>query len=97
MTDELNNLDNELDNMFSEVEKLPKENKKVEKTTKNKTETKKEVTKTSKPTYQKRTTNSNYKKNSRQIEYREKFISKFPETKFYLPSLREGYTRYMPI
>ncbi len=25
------------------------------------------------------------------------FVSKFPETKFYLPSLREGYTRYMPI
>ncbi len=28
---------------------------------------------------------------------REKFISKFPETKFYLPSLRQGYTRYIPI
>lgn len=26
-----------------------------------------------------------------------KFISTFPETKFYLPSLREWYTRYMPI
>ncbi len=26
-----------------------------------------------------------------------KFISKFPETKFYLPTLREGYTRYIPI
>ncbi len=30
-------------------------------------------------------------------EVRGKFISKFPETKFYLPSLRSGYTRYMPI
>ena len=30
-------------------------------------------------------------------EVRGKFTSKFPETKFYLPSLREGYTRYMPI
>ncbi|MDD2907849.1 MAG: ribonuclease J [Candidatus Gracilibacteria bacterium] len=30
-------------------------------------------------------------------EIRGKFISKFPETKFYLPSLREGYTRFIPI
>ena len=30
-------------------------------------------------------------------EVRGKFISKFPETKFYLPSLREGYTRYIPV
>jgi len=52
--------------------------------------------KTVKPNY--KNTNSKYKRNNtRQVEYREKFISKFPETKFYLPSLREGYTRYMPI
>jgi hypothetical protein len=37
------------------------------------------------------------KKNNNDIVYREKFISKFPDTKFYLPTLREGYTRYMPI
>lgn len=86
MVEELNNLDQELDSMFLEVQKLPKENKKVE-----------DKSKIKKPTYQKRSTNSNYRKNSRQNEYREKFISKFPETKFYLPSLREGYTRYMPI
>ncbi len=30
-------------------------------------------------------------------EIRWKFNSNFPETKFYLPSLRKGYTRYMPI
>lgn len=30
-------------------------------------------------------------------EIRWKFISKFPETSFYLPTLREGYTRYIPI
>jgi len=30
-------------------------------------------------------------------EVRGKFISDFPETKFYLPSLREGYTRFIPI
>ncbi|MGB2110441.1 MAG: hypothetical protein ACPHY8_00435 [Patescibacteria group bacterium] len=26
-----------------------------------------------------------------------KFVSDFPETKFYLPSLREGYTRFIPV
>ena len=105
MTDELNNLDNELDNMFSEVQKLPKENKKIEVKVEAKTEeTKKEVKTTKKPVHNNKGAkptgnrgNSNYKKNNRQVEYREKFISKFPETKFYLPSLREGYTRYMPI
>jgi hypothetical protein len=30
-------------------------------------------------------------------EVRGRFISKFPETKFYLPTLRDGYTRYIPI
>ena len=30
-------------------------------------------------------------------EVRGKFVSDFPETKFYLPSLREGYTRFIPI
>lgn len=30
-------------------------------------------------------------------EIRGKFVSNFPETKFYLPSLREGYTRFIPI
>lgn len=40
--------------------------------------------------------NPDYNKNS-DWEIKWKFISKFPETKFYLPSLRDGYTRYMPI
>jgi ribonuclease J len=30
-------------------------------------------------------------------DIRWKFVSNFPETKFYLPTLREWYTRYMPI
>lgn len=37
------------------------------------------------------------KKGAENKEIRGRFISKFPETKFYLPTLREGYTRYMPI
>lgn len=41
--------------------------------------------------------NNNSNKKNSDSEIRWKFISKFPETKFYLPSLRDGYTRYMPI
>jgi hypothetical protein len=26
-----------------------------------------------------------------------KFVSNFPDTKFYLPALRDGYTRFIPI
>ena len=40
---------------------------------------------------------NSYKNRNNDWEVRWKFISKFPETKFYLPSLREWYTRYMPI
>lgn len=34
---------------------------------------------------------------SSEAEIKWKFISKFPDTKFYLPALRQWYTRYMPI
>ena len=98
MTDELNNLDNELDNMFSWVQKIEKENVKEEV----KEEVKKEIKEENKKTNEKKVNvgkknNNRRGNNSRQVSYREKFISKFPDTKFYLPSLREGYTRYMPI
>ena len=39
--------------------------------------------------------NSSYKNNNWEITW--KFASNFPETKFYLPSLRDWYTRFMPI
>lgn len=39
----------------------------------------------------------NYKNNEEENEIRWNFISRFPETKFYLPTLREGYTRFIPI
>lgn len=42
-------------------------------------------------------TKQEYKGKPESNEIRGKFISKFPETKFYLPSLREGYTRFIPI
>lgn len=37
------------------------------------------------------------KKDRDDEEIRWKFISKFPDTKFYLPTLRDWYTRYIPI
>ncbi|MBF0914062.1 ribonuclease J, partial [Candidatus Gracilibacteria bacterium] len=40
---------------------------------------------------------TNNNKNLEDEEIKGKFISKFPDTKFYLPTLREGYTRYIPI
>gem|GEM_PF-4067555 len=30
-------------------------------------------------------------------EYKPRSLSNFPETKFYLPTLRQGYTRVIPI
>lgn len=36
-------------------------------------------------------------KNKNSDEIRWKFVSNFPETKFYLPTLRDGYTRYISI
>ncbi len=83
MTDILNQLDNELDDMFSDISK-----------------SKKDISKNSQGLVNKDKTNNNCTKQSKdtkQINYREKFISKFPDTKFYLPSLREWYTRYLPI
>ncbi|PZM83853.1 ribonuclease J [Candidatus Gracilibacteria bacterium] len=53
--------------------------------------------------FNKKSKNKNIKINNNQnlsdgsTEIRGKFISKFPETKFYLPTLRDGYTRYIPI
>lgn len=34
---------------------------------------------------------------AKDTEVRGRFVSTFPETKFYLPALREGYTRFIPI
>lgn len=48
------------------------------------------VQKTSQRPPQKRYEDNNF-------EIRWKFPSRFPEPRFYLPSLREGYTRYIPI
>jgi hypothetical protein len=37
------------------------------------------------------------KPSAKDTEVRGRFVSTFPETKFYLPALREGYTRFIPI
>jgi hypothetical protein len=41
--------------------------------------------------------NNNKQKFVKNGEVRGKFVSDFPETKFYLPSLRDGYTRFIPV
>jgi hypothetical protein len=48
---------------------------------------------------EKKVTNRYYNNDSRtnKFNHREKFVSTFPETRFYLPSLREKHTRYIPI
>lgn len=49
------------------------------------------------PTKKSYTSNNYNKQKSSDGEIRWKFISTFPETKFYLPELRQWYTRYIPI
>lgn len=108
MQDFLDELDQELsdapkaskENQSTKVENQQKEDiQKVPIKKENKTEQKvenkpKQNTKGGK--FNKNKQSSRYGKNSNG-EVRGKFISKFPETKFYLPSLREGYTRFIPI
>ena len=102
MQDFLDKLDDELSNMkpkkeentnTSEVVITSVSNKKTEKTNNNSNKNKKSSFS------DKKTGNRFYNKNSKtsKFEHREKFISKFPETKFYLPSLRDKHTRYIPI
>jgi len=110
MKDFLDELDQELDGISNTVDNKKEikkeEKKKIEpKKTENKKEGRK-VTLVLKKDQNKNNTNNkqnNKKKDSKWAyrnadwEIRWKFNSNFPETKFYLPSLRKGYTRYMPI
>lgn len=95
MKDFLNDLDNELNDITSNnIDKLPLNKKIVEKNInpeiKENISLIENLSKTNEINL-----DSNYVKQS--PEFMWKFASKFPETKFYLPSLREGYTRYIPI
>ena len=45
----------------------------------------------------KKPVHNNRKKLNNSQGVKGKFVSDFPETKFYLPSLREGYTRFIPV
>jgi len=103
MQDFLDKLDDELSNMkpkkeentnTSEVVITSVSNKKTEKTNTNYSNKNKKTSFSDK-----KSGNRFYNKNSKtsKFEHREKFISKFPETRFYLPSLRDKHTRYIPI
>ncbi len=83
MKDFLDELDNELEWIDVKIEK--KEEKKPSIKAKKIDPIKKEQEKTKK------------EKINLNVEVKWKFTSNFPETKFYLPSLREWYTRFIPI
>ncbi len=82
MDDFLSELDNELENMkITKKDNLPQKNQKV------KTDTNIDNIKV-----------SNQKQNMKfESNFSHKAPSKFPDVKFYLPTLRDGYTRFMPI
>ncbi len=96
MQDFLDELDLELDSNQTDSPKQKTEGKVQIK----KVEKKKVININSKNNNKNFKVNNNRNKNNyknKDWEIRWKFISRFPETKFYLPSLRNGYTRYMPI
>jgi len=100
MQDFLDKLDEELDSMQVSKPQLQNQ-KKEEVVVKSFKNTKKDNKKTySSNSNQKKWHkfhNTNYKNKNTKFEHREKFSSKFPDTKFYLPTLREKHTRYIPI
>jgi ABC-type uncharacterized transport system substrate-binding protein len=99
MQDFLEKLDQELDNMQSSNKNVI-----IDKKDNSKSELEKKVEeKIKKYNYNKninsKKTNKFYNNDPKitKFSHREKFSSKFPHTKFYLPSLRDKYTRYIPI
>ena len=104
MKDFLDELDQELEGSpLDSEDKIKNENKEDNKKTEQKREWRK-VTLVLKKDQNNTNNKQNNKKKDNKWAYRNadweirgKFNSNFPETKFYLPSLRKGYTRYMPI
>lgn len=104
MKDFLDELDQELDWTTTNSDDNKRETK-VEKKPENNKEWRKVTLVLKKDQKNNNTTNNNNKNNNnkkaenkgKDTEIKWKFNSNFPETKFYLPSLRKGYTRYMPI
>lgn len=101
MKDFLDELDQEIDSYqdFESEDIVDKHiimNEWLDWTTENIESVQKEFSKTNK-VFPKNKKPNNKPNQSSDWEFRWKFISKFPETKFYLPSLREGYTRFIPI
>ncbi|MCD5385221.1 ribonuclease J [Candidatus Gracilibacteria bacterium] len=98
MKDFLDELDQELENIKSDS--IDNKKEELEKKENTKREGKKEALVLKKDqkkgSFDKEKNNKGAYVNS-DGEIRGKFNSNFPETKFYLPSLRKGYTRYMPI
>ena len=107
MNDFLSDLDNELDNMTANT-KVELSDKKTQPTVNKKVEPKKIVKSNTGAPLAKKTVvpvakkapyhnKGNYRNNGNDSGYITKNPSNFPEVKFYLPTLRDGYTRFMPI
>lgn len=97
MNDFFDEIEQEIDEL-QRVSKIPntKETSKEIKEIKEIKEFKEEKIKPSKA-WDWRANRDEVEKSENDDEIRWKFISKFLDTKFYLPTLREGYTRYIPI
>jgi len=100
MDDFLSELDNELDWMTTNIKKEVSTSTVNEKKQEPKSDNKNIILKETQKAWnniKKQAPKSNNKNNNYVPRFNEKFPSKFPETKFYLPTLRDSYTRFMPI
>ena len=104
MNDFLDELDQELDEQWVS-DKLTKKTEKAGKTDKKKTVAKPEKQKQWEKRFERRNssapkkqiTKSKHSDNQNFGSLKERLMSNLPQTKFYLPTLREGYTRMIPI
>jgi len=89
MTDTLKQFDDEIESLSNNIVTTKTESQVV----------KNDSSKTKIQSYSFVNKTNNYSKNNsfKSEEFKWKFASNFPEIKFYLPSLREWYTRYIPI
>ncbi len=101
MKDFLDELDNELNWVLEETPIEEKKSNPLPKTNKNTNNRSVIIKKEETETQQKQPTNNNQKNNTQNTwnitGYLNKKSLNFPQTKFYLPTLRDWYTRFIPI
>lgn len=95
MKDFLNDLDNELKNIIPNEEDVIVDDENTNTSTSLIVDDKKEIENIENIEDTDQIVDTKYIRPNNEFVW--KFISKFPEIKFYLPALREGYTRFIPI